>query len=303
MKRSRNPRGLGGLLALILLGMTLAACGGSQTQVVCPISYDAAGAEACFVGDVKNANTQQAMPAVQLRQNEIGLFQPPGQHGDRPVEIQRGIGYHSVPDQYTFRIPGNIRSYRTFGDPTNRTKCSEEQFNWGECDYSLDGIQLKNAVEIVVDIEVDYEVIVTDKTADEIVVMGGYSPLLAQFKSYMRTAFRDSQSVSIDEYRAGTLKSTLQKQWRPLLDKWQHANLIKIHDLRIRSAERVGVDTQGEQKAEAFATQVTIACPPNAYPNDAARAECAKAYVWSTKSDSSQPPAAAPNGGTPAPAP
>jgi hypothetical protein len=244
------------------------------------------------------------MPAVQLRQNEIGLFQPPGQHGDRPVEIQRGIGYHSVPDQYTFRIPGNIRSYRTFGDPNNRTKCSEEQFNWGECDYSLDGIQLKNAVEIVVDIEVDYEVIVDDKTADKIVQLGGYPALMAQFKSYMRTAFRDSQNISIDEYRAGTLKSTLQKQWRPLLDAWQHISLVKIHDLRIRSAERVGVDTQGEQKAEAFATQVSIACPSNAFNNEAARSECYKAYVWSTKSDGSQIPPAAPNtGATAAPAP
>ena len=60
MKSSRNPRGPGGLLALILLGMTLAACGGSQTQVVCPINYDAARAECAkaYVWSTKSDSSQ-----------------------------------------------------------------------------------------------------------------------------------------------------------------------------------------------------------------------------------------------------
>lgn len=282
------------LMGFLALG--IAACGGTQSKVICPINYDASGAAECFVGTVNDSVTQQEMDAVQLQQNQIGIFQPPGKAGDRPVKIVEGIGAHSVPARYTIILPTNSRTYKTDRNYNNPDKCPAEFAQMGECDSTLDSILLKDGVSATADIEIDYQLNISQATADQFVKLGSYQGFMSVLKSHVRDSFRNASSVSKDEYEKGTFKRSLHDLWwTQLTDKnWKYATLVVFTDLRLRSAEPVGIDAQGSQKAQAYATQVAIACPPNVYTDQNARVECEKAFIWSQKTDSSQPPPAAP---------
>lgn len=270
------------------------------SEVLCPINYTLSD-EGCEVGKQRyDSKRLEVLPAVQLAQNEAAIYQPPG---DNPARLVEGIGYHEIPQKYSFIYPTNIRTIKTERDFTNPGKCTEEQQRFGECNSPLDNVRLQGAVEATIDYEIDIELLVSNATAGVLLELGGYPQLVSRLTSYVRSAFRDATAIDPALYETGNISDELRDYYLPVLEAWEYADVIQIRALRIRSVSLDNDDIstsalsfmQQERAAEAYATQMAVICQN--IESDVACAQHMAVFQWEQNGADGMPPLL----GTPAP--
>jgi hypothetical protein len=261
-------------------------------QVLCPINYDVANEDCRVQANNPNPSVYEILPAVELQNNEVGVFRPPA---DKPPQLVRGIGYHGVPAKYTLIFPTNLRTVKTDRNYKDPTKCTDEQRNFNECDSSLDNVRLKGGVLATIDYEVDYTIVASDGNASQLLDTGGYANLVQRLTSFLRAGFRNATTIDPALYATGDINSALISYYKQVLGDWPEHGLVNISDIRIRSITVEGSNTssttlqqqQGLADAQMFATQQAVICQNIKDPY--ACAYTMSVFIWSKKANDLNP--------------
>lgn len=287
------------LFSMAVASFLLVGCAPNVNQIWCPISYDTVKEECREATQNPDPVRWEAQAALQLGQNEVAIYQPPG---DEKVQIIRGIGAHKVPAKYSYIYKDNERLLHSLA---KFEFCPKTELDLAECDVTLDQVRLQGAVMAAFDYDVNFTVLVNEQTAPRLAKIGGHKALIdklnRQFRGFMKNSPYDPKL-----YPQGKLDPLLLQHANAAIADWEYKDLIELKKVTIRSLTVSGYETksqdlqntQAENSASAFATQQAIACP---YRDEQSRAYCMAIFIWSQKKEGNMPQPPIPAQGTPVP--
>lgn len=233
MKHVKRWLGIGAIAVAAGVGVLIFADKPPKpTRLLCPIAPSSVSEPNCelYVGQTYGEHLYEIVPAVELKQNEIGLYK----NYENELVVFEDVGFHPYPAEHTVVYTQELLLYKTERQPTDQTKCPAHLTQHGLCDTPVDRVSFSDGIEGELDLAIAFTIKATPDNLAELHAIGGPRRFIEVFKQVVRG---NRQLASIDVKVANTEAGAQQiaQSFRQALDEWALSHLLEVQTISIRS--------------------------------------------------------------------